>query len=70
MPEFLGVFFGALLLVPLVGLAISLELGLQTSRFYGQSVAGPGAVFALILLFPAAKWLFLKQDRWTAKLVG
>jgi hypothetical protein len=68
--EFLGIFFGALLLITLVGLGISLEYGLQASRLYAQSVAGPGAIIALILLFPSAKRLALRQDRWTAKLVG
>ena len=42
-------------LIPLVGLAISSELGLQASRFYAQSAAGPGAVIALIPPIPCLK---------------
>jgi len=68
--ETFAAFFGPLILLPFAGALISSALGLQASRIYAQFIGAPIAVALLILIFPIAKWLMLRQDRLTAKLVG
>jgi hypothetical protein len=68
--ETLAAILGPLILLPLVGTLISTALGLQASRIYAQFIGGPISVILLILIFPIAKWLMLRQDKLTAEQVG
>ena len=68
--ETFAAIFGPLILLPFAGALISSALGLQASRIYAQFIGAPIAVALLILIFPIAKWLMLRQDRLTAELVG
>ncbi len=67
--RYLGPFLGALMLILVGGILANLAYGLQGGRFYGQLIAGPAAVIILILIFPLAKKLTLRWDRWVAMLV-
>ena len=68
--EFLGLFFGILLLIPLVGLLVSAELGLQAFTFYAQFIARPILLLNLILILPNVKRGFLRADKWSARSIG
>jgi len=57
-------------LIPVGGILAASEYGLQGGRFYGQFIAGPGALILLIVLLPLGKKLALRWDRWVAEEIG
>jgi hypothetical protein len=61
---------GGFMLIPVGGILANLEYGLQGGRFYGQFIAGPGALILLILVLPLGKRFILSWDRWVAEVVG
>src|SRR2546426_3661871 len=54
---------GGFMLIPVGGILANLEYGLQGGRFYGQFIAGPGALILLILIIPLGKKLAMRWDR-------
>jgi hypothetical protein len=68
--EFIGPYIIAIMLIPLGGILIVTEYGLQASRFYAQFVGAPLLLILLVPLFLRAKTFMLRQDRLTAELVS
>jgi len=62
--------FGALLLLPVVGIVIGMAYGAAASSFYRLFVAVPLTLIAFLLVFPTAKWFMLRNDRWIARHMG
>jgi hypothetical protein len=56
--------------IPVGGILANLEYGLQGGRFYGQFIAGPGALVLLIIVLPLGKRFILSWDRWVAEVMG
>ncbi len=68
--EFFGLSVGAIMLLILGGLVTSLMYGIQGGALYAQFVAGPGSLIVLILIFPTARRLQLRQDKIVARSIG